>query len=86
MMQGQSAIQSGFPMSILTCRELEFLASLKTSWQRLYWNELAHLFKQDDHGDVGHEANSAGSEASQQTAEAVLKYQYESDWTCQDGL
>lgn len=45
-------------MSILTCRELAFLASLKTSWRRLYWNELVHLLKQDDHGDAGHEANS----------------------------
>ena len=34
-------------MSILTGRELEFLASLKTSW-RLYWNELARLLKEQD--------------------------------------
>jgi predicted Zn-dependent protease len=30
-------------MTILTDRELEFLASLNTSWSRLYWNELALL-------------------------------------------
>jgi hypothetical protein len=35
-------------MSILTGRELEFLASLRTSWSRLYWNELARLLKEDD--------------------------------------
>jgi len=35
-------------MSILTGRELEFLASLQTSWRRLYWNELARLLKEDD--------------------------------------
>jgi hypothetical protein len=30
-------------MSILTDRELEFLAGLHTGWSRLYWNELAIL-------------------------------------------
>jgi predicted Zn-dependent protease len=30
-------------MSILTDRELEFLALLNTSWRELYWNELALL-------------------------------------------
>jgi hypothetical protein len=35
-------------MSILTGRDLEFLDSLKTSWPRLYWNELARLRKEDD--------------------------------------
>jgi hypothetical protein len=35
-------------MSIFTGRELEFLASLRTSWKRLYWNELARLLKEDD--------------------------------------
>jgi hypothetical protein len=35
-------------MSVLTVRELEFLASLNTSWMRLYWNELARLLKGDD--------------------------------------
>ena len=34
-------------MSILTNRELEFLASLRTDWRRLYWNELARLLKED---------------------------------------
>jgi len=33
-------------MSIFTGRELEFLASLRTSWKRLYWNELARLLKE----------------------------------------
>jgi hypothetical protein len=35
-------------MFIFTGRELEFLFSLNTSWNRLYWNELARLSKQDD--------------------------------------
>lgn len=35
-------------MSILTGRDLEFLDSLKTSWPRLYRNELARLRKVDD--------------------------------------
>jgi len=35
-------------MSILTYRELEFLAGLSTSWRRLYWNEIARLMKEDD--------------------------------------
>jgi len=34
-------------MSILTGRELEFLASLSTSWRKLYGNELARLLKED---------------------------------------
>jgi hypothetical protein len=46
-------------MSIFTGRELEFLASLKTSWRRLYWNELARLLKEDDNPrDARHEAHS----------------------------
>jgi hypothetical protein len=46
-------------MSILTNRELEFLASLRTDWRRLYWNELARLLKEDDDPcDVRHEAPS----------------------------
>jgi hypothetical protein len=46
-------------MSIFTARELEFLASLKTSWRRLYWNELARLLKEDDNPcDARHEAHS----------------------------
>jgi hypothetical protein len=36
-------------MSILTNRELEFLASLRTDWPRLYWNELTRLLREDDH-------------------------------------
>jgi hypothetical protein len=35
-------------MSILTGRDLEFLDSLRTSWPRLYWNELARLRKEED--------------------------------------
>jgi hypothetical protein len=38
-------------MSILTNRELEFLASLRTDWRRLYWNELARLLKEDGNPD-----------------------------------
>ena len=34
-------------MSLLTGRELEFLTSLRTSWKRLYRNELARLLKDD---------------------------------------
>jgi hypothetical protein len=41
-------VSPAFPMSILTGRELEFLSSLNTSWNRLYWNELARLFKEGD--------------------------------------
>jgi hypothetical protein len=35
-------------MSIFTDRELEFLMSLRTSWRRLYCNELARLLKEHD--------------------------------------
>jgi hypothetical protein len=46
-------------MSILTVRELEFLASLGTRWNRLYWNELAQLLQQHDgRRDIRHEAQS----------------------------
>ena len=45
-------------MSIFTGRELEFLASLRTSWKRLYWNELARLLKEDDDPGERHEAHS----------------------------
>jgi hypothetical protein len=46
-------------MWILTGRELEFLASLKTSWRRLYWNELLRLLKEDHNPrDARHEARS----------------------------
>ena len=46
-------------MSIFTGRELEFLASLRTSWKRLYWNELARLLKENDNPcDARPEAHS----------------------------
>ena len=35
-------------MSIFTERELEFLASLRISWRRLYCTELARLMKERD--------------------------------------
>jgi hypothetical protein len=35
-------------MCTLTQRELDFLASLKTSWRRLYRRELLRLLKGDD--------------------------------------
>jgi hypothetical protein len=35
-------------MSILTDHELDFLASLNTRWNRLYWNELAFLLSEND--------------------------------------
>ena len=34
-------------MSILICRDLEFLASLKAHWRRYYLNEVARLLKED---------------------------------------
>jgi hypothetical protein len=40
--------QTGVLMSIFTRRELEFLASLKKSWDRLYRSELVRLLKEDD--------------------------------------
>jgi hypothetical protein len=40
--------QIGVFMSILTDRELEFLASLRIGWRRFYWNELMRLLKEDD--------------------------------------
>jgi hypothetical protein len=46
-------------MSILTGRELEFLASLESSWTTLYWSEFARLLKQDDvRCNARHEAHS----------------------------
>jgi hypothetical protein len=45
-------------MSILTDRELEFLASLRLDWRRFYWNELVRLLREDDNRfDAGHEAD-----------------------------
>jgi len=35
-------------MSILTSRDLKFLASLRICWQTLYWSEVARLLKEDD--------------------------------------
>jgi predicted transcriptional regulator with HTH domain len=35
-------------MSIFTDRELEFLASLRTCWRRLYLTEIARLLREDD--------------------------------------
>lgn len=35
-------------MSILTVRELEFLARLNGSWRRLYFTELARLLEEDE--------------------------------------
>jgi hypothetical protein len=34
-------------MSILTNRELEFLAGLNARWSKLYWNELALLLEEN---------------------------------------
>jgi len=39
-------------MSIITSRELEFLASLRKSWDGLYRSELARLLKENDHWDA----------------------------------
>ena len=35
-------------MSILTGRELEFLARLRTNWRSLYLSEVARLLKKDE--------------------------------------
>ena len=35
-------------MSMLTGRELEFLASLRTNWRRLYLSEVGRLLKVDE--------------------------------------
>lgn len=32
-------------MSMMTDRELEFLVGLRTSWRRLYWDEVVHLLR-----------------------------------------
>jgi hypothetical protein len=45
-------------MSILTGRDLEFIASLKTGWKRLYLSEVARLLKEDDPCDALPEAPS----------------------------
>ena len=45
-------------MSILTGRELEFLASLRTNWRRLYLSEFARVLKHDDTRDDQPEAPS----------------------------
>ena len=50
-------------MSIFTGRELEFLASLRTSWRRLYWNELARLLKEDDNACDRHEPHSVAPQS-----------------------
>jgi hypothetical protein len=48
-----------FAMSLLTGRELEFLASLNGSWARLYRDELARLVhKVDDRCDARQETRS----------------------------
>lgn len=46
--QTRHAIQVDVLMSILTSRDLEFLASLQTSWRRLYLGEVARLLREDD--------------------------------------
>lgn len=33
-------------MCTLTQRELDFLASLKTSWRKLYWREFARILRE----------------------------------------
>jgi hypothetical protein len=44
-------------MSILTDRELEFLATLRSGWRRFYWNELVCLVKEDTAFDTRHETH-----------------------------
>ncbi|WGR69733.1 MULTISPECIES: hypothetical protein [unclassified Bradyrhizobium] len=38
-------------MCTLTQRDLDFLASLTTRWQWLYWRELARILKEDVRAD-----------------------------------
>jgi hypothetical protein len=44
----RSTLEIGSSVSILTGRELDFLASLRTSWKRLYLSEVARLLTEDD--------------------------------------
>jgi hypothetical protein len=46
-------------MSILTVRELEFLARLRTSWRSLYLSEVARLLKEDETCDEQPEVSSS---------------------------
>jgi hypothetical protein len=49
-------------MSILTIREIEFLASLRTGWHGLYCRELARLLKGDgDPSELRREAPFAAA-------------------------
>jgi hypothetical protein len=50
-------------MSILTNRELEFLASLNTDWRKLYWTELARLQSRDDADCASYGATAGGTGA-----------------------
>jgi hypothetical protein len=51
MGQTPQVFEAGALMSILTPRELEFLASLRTRWLRLYLSEIARLLREDE-GDA----------------------------------
>jgi hypothetical protein len=52
-------------MSILTGRDLEFLDSLRTSWPRLYRNELARLRnEQDTPRDAQPEVHAKGRQSA----------------------
>lgn len=47
-------------MCTLTQRELDFLASLKTNWQRLYWREFVRILRENAQPRyAGAEAGSA---------------------------
>jgi hypothetical protein len=48
MAQTPQAVYRTVLMSILTDRDLEFLASLKTRWRRYYFDEVARLRSEDD--------------------------------------
>ncbi len=50
-------------MSILTNRELEFLASLQTDWNKLYCKEFARLQQEDaDRRDATHQLRCIASQ------------------------
>jgi len=56
-------------MIMFTARELEFLASLRTRWRKLYLIEIARLMKEDD--AQARTANQASPQATRSAPAAV---------------
>ena len=74
-------------MSIFTGRELEFLASLRTSWRSLYWNELARLLKEDNNpADAEREAHSIAPCSAGKKNEPWLAFSRDEPAEKDDGL